>query len=303
MNDSLLPIIRQNSQPLEPIATSVPARLGVLSGIRCVMFDVYGTLFISGSGDVGLEDEELHETAFRSALKQVGIEVPESAPPLSPILREEIHAAHAASQAAGIDFPEVEIREIWRRVLDRLPAAGAVPKVSFTAEEIEELAVRFEIAANPVWPMPACRDCLNALPSRGLVMGIISNAQFYTPLLFESLLGQTLHAFGFHWDLQVFSFEHGRAKPGFFLYEQSRQRLQDLGMSPPEVLYVGNDMLKDIFPAHHVGFRTALFAGDARSLRLRDEDERTKNLQPDLILTGLGDLPKCLEAANETKAD
>ena len=296
LNDSLLQIIQQNSQPLDPIERSGPSRLAVLSGIGCVLFDVYGTLFISGSGDVGTADKQFHETAFRGALKDGGIAIPEEAPPLSPILQEEIHASHAAGRAEGTEFPEVEICEIWQRVLKRLPVAGGLEGTALRDEELEELAVRFEIEANPVWPMPGCRECLENLKSLGLVLGIISNAQFYTPLLFEALLGQSLDALGFQPNLKILSFEHRRAKPGLYLYELARQRLADLGFSPSEVLYVGNDMLKDIYPAMQVGFRTALFAGDARSLRLRETDERTQNLAPDLILTSLADLPKCLSS-------
>ena len=50
---------------------------------------------------------------------------------------------------------------------------------------------------------------------------------------------------------------------------------------------MGNDMLNDILPARSVGFRTALFAGDKRSLRLRRDDPRCNNLKPDMILTDL----------------
>jgi putative hydrolase of the HAD superfamily len=63
-----------------------------------------------------------------------------------------------------------------------------------------------------------------------------------------------------------------------------------MGVEPSAVLYVGNDMLKDIHPARSVGFRTALFAGDRRSLRLRQEDSRCRKLSPDLIVTDLGQL-------------
>jgi putative hydrolase of the HAD superfamily len=49
-------------------------------------------------------------------------------------------------------------------------------------------------------------------------------------------------------------------------------------------------MLNDIYPAHKLGFQTALFAGDARSLRLRADDSRCLNLSADLILTDLGQL-------------
>ena len=53
MTDQLADIIRRNSEPLEPVATHVEPRLNSIDRARAVMFDVYGTMLISGSGDVG----------------------------------------------------------------------------------------------------------------------------------------------------------------------------------------------------------------------------------------------------------
>jgi putative hydrolase of the HAD superfamily len=293
MSEASIEIIRQNSRPLDPLPTGMAAKTDSMPGIRAVLFDVYGTLFISGSGDVGTADEEKHETAFREALNTVGLELPAGSS-YSHLLQEEIHRSHAESQAEGIEFPEVEIREVWGRVLERLADENALAGADVSPSLIEQLSLEYEVRANPVWPMPGCRECLEELKSRGLALGIISNAQFYTPPLFEALLGDGLDALGFHPELRFFSFESKRAKPGLFLYDLAEGQLANLGIWPEEVCYVGNDMLKDMYPADQVGFRTALFAGDARSLRLRGNDERTSGLKPDWILTGLAQLPKCL---------
>ena len=53
------------------------------------------------------------------------------------------------------------------------------------------------------------------------------------------------------------------------------------------VLYVGNDMLNDIYPAAKAGFKTALFAGDSRSLRLRKDKPKCKYLSADIVITDL----------------
>jgi putative hydrolase of the HAD superfamily len=49
-------------------------------------------------------------------------------------------------------------------------------------------------------------------------------------------------------------------------------------------------MLNDIYPARKAGFKTALFAGDQRSLRMRSDDPRCRDLTPDLVVTDLGQL-------------
>ncbi|MEQ8837627.1 MAG: HAD family hydrolase, partial [Lacipirellulaceae bacterium] len=67
-------------------------------------------------------------------------------------------------------------------------------------------------------------------------------------------------------------------------------------ITPAETLYVGNDMRNDIWPAAKVGFKTALFAGDERSLRLReDEPNRDQRPEPDAVVTELDQLPKLLQ--------
>jgi len=65
-------------------------------------------------------------------------------------------------------------------------------------------------------------------------------------------------------------------------------------MVPHQVLYVGNDMKSDIIPAKKCGFKTALFAGDKRSLRTRGMgiNEILKN--SDNIITELSQIKVCI---------
>ena len=60
--------------------------------------------------------------------------------------------------------------------------------------------------------------------------------------------------------LCAWSYAHHQAKPGTFLYEWVLRETsrQHVVLAPREVLFVGNDMLKDIWPAGRIGFRTAL---------------------------------------------
>ena len=53
MNELLCHIIRQSSRPLSPIPTGVERKLQHLEEIRAVLFDIYGTLFVSRSGEIG----------------------------------------------------------------------------------------------------------------------------------------------------------------------------------------------------------------------------------------------------------
>lgn len=216
-----------------------------LSGIKAILFDIYGTLLASIAGEVNPD----------------------------PALRDLIAAAHAKSPHP---FPEVEIREIH---------AALHPDLS--PEEIEALALRHEHAINPVEAMPGASETLHALKARGLTLGLVSNAQFYTLPELERCLGP-LDTLGIDPELCLFSYQHLRAKPDTFLFELARHRLLDRGIPAAAVLYLGNDVRNDIEPAARTGFRTALFAGDARSLRLRGKTLESSGA--DHIITDLREL-------------
>ena len=269
------------SRPLKLQPTDIQPRLLPLTGIKTVLFDIYGTLFISAAGDIGVDMAVDNDQAFRAALQAVGL------PPKgnAGLLKEAIETDHRRKRAQGIDFPEVDIVQIWRRVVTVL-----MPGVVLTHDQLRQLALEYELRSNPVWPMPGLEEMLEGLKSRGIKMGLISNAQFYTPLLLEAFLKKPLKAIGFDEDLCIFSYRLGEAKPSQRLFQQAVSRLAELGIKPAEVMYLGNDKLKDIWPAAHAGLVTALFAGDARSLRLREEDPRCQRLQPDLIVKYLPEL-------------
>lgn len=275
--------IRERSSPLDPQPTSLQPHLPILDGIRCVAFDIYGTLVVSGSGDIGLTDATQKETALRAILADLDFPPLPANPALTTRFLELIRASHQASKQEGIPYPEVEVRELWSTLLQELH-----PDRHTTPEEVEAIAVAYELATNPVWPMPGAAEILTTLRDRGLPLGIVSNAQFYTPLLFEAFFDTTLEQFGFRPDLSFFSYQHRRGKPGTWLYEQLRDALATLHLTPHQTLFVGNDALKDIHPAASLGFRTALFAGDLRSLRLHSDNKDL--LPPTATITHLHQL-------------
>jgi putative hydrolase of the HAD superfamily len=114
--------------------------------------------------------------------------------------------------------------------------------------------------------------------------------------MFPAFLGKVHSELGFDPDLCAWSFQLLEAKPSVNLFRGIVERLQHQnGILPEETLYVGNDKLNDIWPAIQLGLKTALFAGDQRSLRLRENDPRCSDLEPDLIITKLSQLPEAIE--------
>ena len=290
MKNRFREIIRRHSGPLQPLETGELPRWNRLSPIEAVMFDIYGTLLISGSGDIGGGEPDSRSMALAAALQTLG--VPFRGPPEAAleVWDAEIGRRHREARLAGVDFPEVDIIEVWRDALKEFAARGWT---SASDGDFAALAVEFEVRTNPVWPMPGMMRTLETLRAGGKTLGAISNAQFFTPEIFPALVGQTLDELGFARDLQFYSYQYGQAKPGLALYRLAVDALQRRGIRPDRVLYVGNDVRNDIVPAARCGFRTALFAGDLRSLRLRAGDPQCDGAVADVVVTRLCDLLHC----------
>lgn len=298
MNRSVATILQQHARPLRPEPTGVAPRLVTLPGVKAVLFDVYGTLFISASGDLGTSVEQLQGQAWQDALTSVDLPDFARYPGGVERFRSMVRRHHARLREEGVDYPEVDIVRVWQETLadvaHEMPSSEALPDALSDVTTLRRLATEFETRANPVWPMPGLSECLAMLRGRDYQLGIISNAQFFTPELFPAFLDTDLGELGFDSRLLFFSFAYLRAKPGTFLYERAREVLSEQGIRADEVLFVGNDMRNDIWPARTVGFRTALFAGDRRSLRLRADDPSCGRLCADVTVTELGQLTQVL---------
>ncbi len=277
-------------RPLEPVPTGYRVRLQPLS-VRALVFDLYGTLFVSAAGDVGVDAATDNVLSLMQAGCDAGIPSlnrPAVAGEGISLLHQRIKQIHLQCKEDGISYPEVDIVAVWLWVLDHLGISEV------RDEQVRLLALSYECRINPIWPMPGLATVLGELRDRSVVLGILSNAQFYTMELFEYLLQAPPVGCGFSPDLCLWSFREGEAKPSPHLFVRLSRRLSRLGIGPAEVLYIGNDMLKDIWPARQVGWRTGLFAGDRRSLRLREDDPRVRGVEPDIVISELGQILACL---------
>ena len=324
MHRELKERFRSHSSPLECIPTGESPMLKPLDGIRAVVFDVYGTLIISGVGDIGVDDGVIAPERITEALTQSGIQllpkgvqgkatsagdsIPDGVEPSIHGLRalelynETVNTLCQDAIASGTDVPEPDIRTVWSRVLKSLMSEGLI-RIDDLKKSAERMSVEFEIRMNPTWPMPNIPRVLDHLRDRSLELGIISNSQFYTPIMMEAYAGRTLSDLGFSTDLLHWSFEEGLKKPSLQFYERFLDKMEKRHqqeamphslLEPARILYVGNDMKKDILPAHTLGCKTALFAGDQRSLKWRREDPDCQTLQPDLVITDLMQIVSCL---------
>jgi len=299
-------LIRQSAvSPLEPLPVQLSPEWETLTlgagqlfpqNIKAILFDIYGTLFISGAGEIAAAAESLPETAaFPEGTRKKKVQEE-----MRDYFRRMVNQYHEKARAAGQAFPEVAAEEIWAHYEGNLPSNWEIPrKMQHVRRKTKhsiilrgpsrELALHYELAVNPVYPMPHAEETLRALAASGITLGIISNAQFYTPLLFHAFFNGSPEALGFDPALLTYSFKEREAKPSPRLFEKARAQLARKQIKPEETLYIGNDMRNDIRPAARAGFKTILFAGDRRSLRLREENGEEKS-KPDWVIKDLQEL-------------
>ena len=264
---SVLSPVIENRVPLAPLPTLIKSRLQVLSDIRAVIIDIYGTLVISGSGEVGTADmTDQDNQSVRARIEQV----------------------NSARTSDANPRPEIEILDIWRYVI----AQSGRPEVADDPNAVARMAAEFEARCNPTWPMPDAKATLQQIADSGRKLGIVSNAQVYTIPIVEDMIGGPLESM-FELDLCHFSNRYRASKPGSLMFDRLIQALDREGIRPEQAVYVGNDMLNDVFAANRAGLRTALFAADDRSLRLREDHASCKNLDADVVLTGWDQLVQC----------
>ncbi|MCL2480828.1 MAG: HAD family hydrolase [Spirochaetaceae bacterium] len=252
--------------------------------IKCLFFDLYGTLFISEAGDIASSVEKKDGSFFYKTLKICGIKEFDNNHDINKFLDlfySAILEKHRIEKENGNATPEIDIRDIWQETLNNFG-------ISKNIYEIEKIAVIYESLVNKTWPMPGLKNILNFISKKGIPMGIISNAQFFSEYLFEAHLKKSPLKLGFLKSLCYYSYNNKIAKPGKAMFEEALSAIKkEKKIISEEILYVGNDMLNDIKPAALSGMQTCLFAGDKRSLRLRTGREEIKNITPDYVITEL----------------
>jgi putative hydrolase of the HAD superfamily len=284
------------------------ARIPRIKNIKAVLWDVYGTLLTLSVGDLEstLAKKDTMLEAFGRTIREFGLGRFLDGTPSETLLDlyvGEIEKTHRRKRARGVFSPEVKIEHIWLRILKRLEARGYRPDSKRGALDIN-LALKAAYFFDNVYQdkslYPNALETLETVKELGLRQGIISNAQFYTPITLNILFRRAghrspdPHAYLFDRRLVFYSYRLGVSKPNPLAFERAKERLGAKGIRPDQVIYVGNDVLNDMLPGRDVGFKTVLFAGDRESLALRRDRPDCANFRPDAVIKNLPQLLKII---------
>ena len=287
--------IRRLSKPLRPGRRDITPKLQPLPGIRSVLFSVYGTLLISENRNDWACRPPGAAAAFGAALRAAGFRkiAPKLAAGGPARLSGQIRRHIRFLQQHGVKYPEVDLVGIWRALLtDGLEKGLLAGSLSLTT--LHRAAVEYECRLHPAWPMPHVEETLDALRAHRLKIGLVSNAQFFTPLQIQGLFGKSLGSLGIPPHRCVWSYDMGIAKPSPALVQRALLHLRhQYGILAEATLVVGCDPANDLKPARDLGCRTAFFMGSTQCLASRKKPA-SNGFQPDLVLTDLAQLPACV---------
>jgi putative hydrolase of the HAD superfamily len=236
-----------------------------MSETKIIFWDVYGTLVAAERGDLDslIRREAELRSAFERTVKNFGLSITPAR--LHNLFLRSIQAEREGRRAAGIEHPEVRIDEIWFKLLEEFQSDTS-PTINFA----REVALFFERQANPKQFQPHAYEVLTTLQNRRLRQGIISNAQFYTPIELSTLLRHESNGAVCTYEsvfdprLVFFSFELGVAKPEAAAFRPAIEALTRENIMPDECVFIGDSLAHDIAPAQHLGFKTVLYSAVAR---------------------------------------
>jgi putative hydrolase of the HAD superfamily len=292
-----------------------PSKSEKLSDVRAVIFDVYGTLI--NYWRLGIENTEIRSGIFKEAFRKVAdrfgftpflVEMDPEADPektLYDLYHGLIALGHEKSVKEDVEFPEVKIEDVWGLILLMLKRRGYDPK-EFLPESPSDLArycafcYNFYSLGRGLYPNAV--ETLSALKKSNIALGILSNAQFYTPMdLTLFVREQSRGVYDdynelFNPDLTFYSYEYGVAKPNVLLFRKLYEALYEYHILPEQTVFAGNDLVLDIEPAAKAGMRTALFIGDKSSAYFHDKYGK---IIPDIVFSSWEELPHKLSFFSE----
>jgi putative hydrolase of the HAD superfamily len=144
-------LISEYTQPLSPLPTSMRPAGRLAEPIQCVLFDIYGTLFISGSGDISVAQKTPPAVRNLQRLLQK-FNIRKTPRDITEELLRVIEGEHRRLRDEGIDYPEIKIDQIWKQILE-----------TDDFNSVRRFAVEYELIVNPRWasfPTPSfLRPC------------------------------------------------------------------------------------------------------------------------------------------------
>jgi FMN phosphatase YigB (HAD superfamily) len=288
----------------EPRRPKARPHLVRLPEVRCVLWNVYGTLLAVSGGELLFEHPQafVMSVALDKTVQEFKMWASMSRKPGQPAehlrqLYAQVLLEHHSARGGREKHPEVPSDWLWEAIVKKLLQKDYSFDTGFYGslnEFSRKLAYFFHASLQGTACHPGAAAALRHVADRGLKQGLLADGQCFTTLqLQRGLAAQDPDA-----DLSelltdglsTLSFEVKSKKPSEHLFRQALAACAERGLQAGEVLHVGARVAQDLLPARRLGMRTALFAGDRESLQATPEQLRDSLSRPDVLLTELGQI-------------
>ena len=296
-------------RPPAPQPLKATPYLKPLTGVRAVVWEVYGTLLrIDGGRLYHIHPQPVRmQIALEKTIEEFRMWYSMSRKPGEPweyllqqytTLIEEDRLRR--TQRKG-DTREVSSPSIWRRWIDRLSKNEYQWEASFYGD-VDDLALKvayfFHANLQGTAATEGVTDVLAQIASAGMLQGVICDGQPFTAVQLlrglqreapiESLSELILPG------CMTVSADLGICKPSPSLFGAGLAEFTKRGVEPGEILYVSHRLNDDIAGIKPFGVRTALLAADADSCQVTAGELRDPDLKPDRLLTDLRQIRQIL---------
>ncbi len=294
--------------PAPPEATPVKARphLERLSGIRAVLWNVYGTLLAIPLGELVFEHPQafIMSNALDRTIQEFKMWASMTRKPGQPsnalrlMYDQVLLEQRGITGPGGEKHPEVLAERVWEAILKKLMQKDYkfdATHFGSLNEYSRKIAYFFHASLQGTACYEGAAIALRDVRAAELSQGLLADGQCFTTVQLQRGLdrqkGSRLDDL-MDDDLVILSCDvQLRArKPSDRLFKQAVTALGEKGIEPEEVLHVGSRIAQDIIPARKLGMKTALFAGDKVSLQATPEQLKEPNSRPDVLLTELSQI-------------
>jgi FMN phosphatase YigB (HAD superfamily) len=266
-----------------------------------VLWDVYGTLLRISEGrftllpaeEIRLQialDKTIHEfNMWNHMYRKPG-------PPwqsMIGIYRSTIERLQMKAASRG-DFTEVNLVDVWLALTEKLFEKNYVideDQYGDVEEFAEKVAYFFHCSLQGLEGRPGATAAMSEVAGRGLVQGLLADAQ---PFTFVQLLRELAQQGPlpplyelFRSSALVLSTSCGVRKPSRGLFQRAIEQLRGEGIQPAEILHVSCRLMTDLVPAKAAGMKTALLVAERSGLELSMDVLKAAETRPDRLLTGL----------------
>lgn len=213
--------------------------------IKGIIFDVNGTL-------IDIQTDEGNEEIYRAIshfLTYQGIRAHRGE-----VRDEYFRIMDEQRKASAEEFPEFDVVAVWQEFLQGRRGERPAVSLAKARQTPRFLAEMYRgVSRNRLQLYPGVREVLDELAPR-FRLAALSDAQ--SPWALPEMRAVGIAGY---FDPIVVSGDHGFRKPDPRLFATALRRMR---LAPQDVIFVGNDMYRDVYGARETGMRTVFFSSN-----------------------------------------